>query len=308
VRRPLPLRPGDPIAVAAPASAPRDLSRYREGLDRLGALYDIRTAWTAGRQRGYLSAPDPVRAAELNEAVADESIRAIVCVRGGYGSLRLLSHLDWAAAREHPTLLVGYSDITALHLAYFARAGWTGLSGPVVTEWPKLRAAGLKRFRTLVEGGLPSPADSLQSLRPGEASGPLLGGNLSVLSRLLGTAYAPDWEGALLVLEDVGEAPYRIDRMLAHLQHAGALDAVAGVILGSFRQPESPPDPTLSLDTVFRDYFGARRYPVATGFEYGHLWPRQFLPLGVSADLSVTEDGASLSLNTPLTRSPDAAA
>lgn len=302
---PRPLRPGDSIAVVAPASPPRDLDRYQDGLDRLGELYDIRTRWAPGRERGYLSAPDSERVAELETAIADDTIRALMCVRGGYGCLRLLDHLDWELARKNPTLLVGYSDITALHLAYYARADWPGLSGPVVTEWPLLDEQMLTPYHTLVEGGLPSLGPhSLTPLRPGTATGPLLGGNLSVLSRLVGTRFAPDWTGALLLLEDVGEAPYRIDRMLGHLQHAGVLDAVNGVVLGSFGPDTLEVDtPTLSLDTVLDDYLGHRPYPVAQHLPYGHMLPRCPMPIGASATLSTTTDTAELTLKHPLVTS-----
>ncbi len=300
--RPPPLRPGAPIAVVAPASAPRNLDTYRKGLARLRRLYDVRTAWAPGRQRGYLAAPDVVRAAALEEAIRDPAIQAMICVRGGYGCLRLLSHLNWTLARTHPTLLVGYSDITALHLAYYARAGWTGLSGPVVTEWAEADENTLRSFRRLAEGATPTlGAGDLHPLRPGTASGPLLGGNLSVLSRLVGTPYAPDWSGTILVLEDVAEAPYRIDRMLSHLEHAGILDVVSGVVLGRFQTGDVDSNrPTLSLDTVFADYFDDRPYPVATNLNYGHLLPRSSLPIGVPVRLSTTAQSARLQVQRSL--------
>jgi muramoyltetrapeptide carboxypeptidase len=287
--------------VVAPASAPRDLDRYRTGLARLRTHYDVRTAWAPGRQQGYLAAPDAVRAAALHQAIRDPAIDAIFCVRGGYGCLRLLHRLDWALARQHPTLLVGYSDVTALHLALYARAGWTGLSGPVVTEWAVAEDDTLDPFRALAEGGTPSVGpDTLRGRRPGTATGPLLGGNLSVLTRLVGTPYAPDWSGAVLVIEDVAEASYRIDRMLAHLRHAGVLDAVAGVVLGAFSTGDADHAPTLSLDTVFRDYFTDRPYPVADGLPYGHLLPRCSLPIGVPVRLTVGGEGARLSALAPV--------
>lgn len=290
--------------MVAPASPPRDLERYRTGLDRLRDLYDVRFAWSPGQERGYLAAPDEARAAALHRAIASPSIHAVFCVRGGYGSLRLLPRIDWSLAHERPTLLVGYSDVTALHLAFYARAGWTGLSGPVVTEWTHAEAATLDPFHALAAGETPvltgAPEAPLQPLVPGSATGPLLGGNLSVLTRLVGTPYAPRFEGALLVLEDVAEAPYRIDRMLAHLRHAGVLDAVAGVVLGQFSTGDLDSDkPTLSLQTVFADYLADRPYPVVTNLNYGHLLPRCTLPIGVPARLTATADGASLELLSP---------
>jgi muramoyltetrapeptide carboxypeptidase len=239
-----------------------------------------------------------VRAAALHDAIKDPLIQAIVCVRGGYGCLRLLDRIDWALARQHPTLLVGYSDVTALHLAFYARAGWTGLSGPVVTEWADADADTLRPFRTLAEGARFS-ADATP-MCTGTATGPLLGGNLSVLTRLLGTPYAPDWSGAILVLEDVAEAPYRIDRMLAHLQHNGVLDEIGGAVLGNFSTGDpASHQPTLTLETVFADYFAERPYPVATHLSYGHLLPRHTLPIGVPAQLSVSSQSAHLDALAP---------
>jgi muramoyltetrapeptide carboxypeptidase len=281
----------------APASPPRSQDEYDEGLARLRSLYDVRTAWAPGQERGYLAAPDAVRVEALEAAIAAPSIRAVIAVRGGYGCLRLLSRLDWGLARSHPTLLVGYSDLTALHLAYYAQADWTGLSGPVVTEWDRLDDDTLGPYRALAEGATPTLAeDTLSCLVPGTAHGPLLGGNLSVIVHLLGTPYAPDWEGTLLVLEDVAEAPYRIDRMLGHLDHAGVLDAVSGVILGDFGDDRlDPSPPTLSLSTVFDDYFADRTYPVATGLPYGHRLPRCTLPIGVPATLDAAPGATRVS-------------
>lgn len=290
--------------MVAPASPPRDPERYREGLARLREQYDVQFAWAPGKERGYLAAPDDARAAALHRAIQSPAIRAIVCVRGGYGCLRLLPRIDWALARAHPTLLVGYSDVTALHLAFYARAGWTGLSGPVATEWAMADDETLAPFYALAEGDTPVLSGSADApmapLVLGSATGPLLGGNLSVLTRLVGTPYAPRFEGALLVLEDVAEAPYRVDRMLAHLQHAGVLDAVSGVVLGQFSTGDvDPKKPTLSLDTVFEDYLADRPYPVVTNLNYGHLLPRCTVPLGVPARLSATADGASLEILSP---------
>ncbi|MFB6272444.1 MAG: LD-carboxypeptidase [Salinibacter sp.] len=305
LRRPRPLPAGSPIAVVAPASAPRTPETYNEGLARLRETYDVRHAWRPGPQRGYLAAPDADRVEALHRAIKNPEIRAIIAVRGGYGGLRLLSRLDWALAREHPTLLVGYSDVTALHLAFYAKADWPGLSGPVVTEWAKADEATLRSFQGWSEGNTPDfVADfdaSLTPLTTGTASGPLLGGNLSLLSRLIGTPYAPNFEGCILVLEEVAEAPYRVDRMLSHLQHAGVLDTVAGVVLGAFSTGDLDPDkPTLSLDTVFADYLGDQPYPVLKGLPYGHLLPRCSLPIGIPVRVRATPDEGVLTPLSPL--------
>lgn len=311
LRRPPPLRPGDPIAVVAPASPPRKPGPYQEGLARLRATYDLRTVWRPGGERGYLAASDMARADALHDAIRDPEICAIFCVRGGYGSLRLLSKIDWDLARRSPTLLVGYSDITALHLALYAHARWAGVSGPVVTEWGRADEATLDSFWDVSGGNttdFTSRFDaSLGPLTFGTARGPLLGGNLAVLSRLLGTPYAPDFDGAILVLEEVSEAPYRVDRMLAHLEHAGVLDAVAGVVLGHFTTGDLDPDkPTLSLSAVFDDYFSGRSYPVVEGLPYGHRLPRCSLPIGVPVHLEAGTDAVSLRMETPAVRSENA--
>lgn len=291
--------------MVAPASPPRDPERYADGLERLRAVYDVRSAYAPGTARGYLAAPDPNRAAALNDAIANPDVRGIFCARGGYGAMRLLPRVDWTSARAHPTLLVGYSDITALHLALYAHAGWTGISGPVVTEWAVDDAAPmLNALQDLAAGGVPAfPAlaeHTLQPLASGVATGRLLGGNLAVLTRLVGTPYLPSLRGAILVLEEVGEAPYRVDRMLMHLKLAGHLDSLAGVVLGAFTTGSDVRSPTLTLDEVFGDAFHGCPCPVAMNFAYGHCLPRHVLPWGVRARLSVTEEEAALEVLEPV--------
>lgn len=313
VRRPNPLHPGDPVAVVAPASPPRDPSRYAVGLERLRDVYDVRTAYAPDATHGYLAASDAARAAALNGAIADPEIRGIVCVRGGYGSMRLLNRIDWGAARQHPTLLVGYSDVTALHLAFHQHAGWTSLSGPVVTEWPVPEAAAtLDALQDIATGACPDLSlmggERLRPLVTGTATGRLLGGNLAVLTRLVGTPHLPSFEGAILVLEEVGEAPYRVDRMLTHLDLAGHLDRLAGAVLGRFTTGDTVRTPTLSLNQVFADVFAHRPYPVVTDLAYGHCLPRHVVPWGVRAELSVTEDAASLQVLEPAVAAPSGGA
>jgi muramoyltetrapeptide carboxypeptidase len=293
-----PLRPGDPVAIVAPSSAPRDLARYRRGVERLRAHYEVVEAYAPRRPRGYLAASDAERAAAINRCLQAGDVRALFCVRGGYGALRILPRLDYAAARAHPMLLVGYSDTTALHAAFYRHAGWRGLSGPVVTEWADAHPDQERQFTALAAGEAPQPllgpgGEAPSPLQPGTGEGPLLGGNLSVLTRLVGTPFMPDLDGAVLVLEDVAEPPYRIDRMLAHLALAGALDGLAGCVLGRFSPPDTIDPPTLSYDEVVQDYFRGRPYPVATGLQYGHLVPRCTLPLGSRVRLSVPPPSAS---------------
>lgn len=302
--RPAPLRPGDRVAVIAPASAPHDADRATAGLDRLRAAgYEVEMAYTPGEHHGYLSAPDPDRLGTLNRCLNRSDLRALFCIRGGYGTLRILQSIDYFGARQNATLLVGYSDITALQLALYAKAGWTSLSAPVITEWGEADDATLDHFHQWARGNVPGPLASLDDapLRPvstGYAHGVLLGGNLSMLTRLIGTPFLPPLDGAILFLEDVGEAPYQIDRMLAHLDLAGLLDDLSGVVLGAFDPPDDAPDrPSLALNQVFHDYFARRPYPVAAGLQYGHFTPRLTIPIGVRAHLTVSDQAATL---TPL--------
>lgn len=294
------------MIVLAPSSAPRDALELTQGLDRLRDMgYEAEVDFDPEAQRGYLAAPDEARLKVLNRALRRTDASAILCIRGGYGALRLLPDLDYDAARDHPKLLIGYSDVTALQWALLAQAGWTSLSGPVLTEWPNLDAAATELFQTLMEGGQPAAlhlpdAPPLQPLRPGSAEGILIGGNLSVCTRLVGTPYVPELSGAILFLEDVDEVPYRVDRMLAHLSLAGWLDDLGGVVLGRFTTG-SVNQPSLSLDEVFDDYFGDRPYPVATGLPYGHFMPRATLPIGVRARLTVSDDAATLAPLEPVT-------
>ncbi|HHP7239332.1 S66 peptidase family protein, partial [Longibacter sp.] len=246
--------------------------------------------------------------------------RAVIAARGGYGCMRLLNDLHVIAESASPKWVVGYSDVTALQLALYRHLGWCSLSAPVVTEWATLSpaappadgwgadavqegpagsrnldaAACFQRVATYDEASKLPLAENLPVLQDGSnGRGPLLGGNLSVLTRLIGTPFLPDLTGAVLILEDVGEAPYRIDRMLTHLDLAGHLDRLAGVVLGSF-QPGDIPEPSLSIHEVFAAHFSGRSYPVATGLAYGHLLPRLTLPLGASAELTVEDDTANL--------------
>ncbi|GIV58357.1 MAG: peptidase S66 [Rhodothermaceae bacterium] len=306
------LRPGDLVGVVAPGSAPADDAALAAGIERLAAHgFRVEVAPNVRARHGYLAGPDSVRLAAFNTFLRRPDVKALFCARGGYGSLRLLPDLDYEAARRHPKLLVGYSDVTALHLALYHRAGWRGLSGPMVAvEWGHLDAASERLFFELARGHSPDPllgpgGETLTPVRPGTAEGLLLGGNLAVLTRLIGTPYLPSLEGAILFLEDVGEAPYRLDGLLAHLRLAGLLDRLGGVVLGGFTECDPPPDrPSLSLEQVFDDYFGRVPYPVARGLVYGHFPVKNTVPVGVRARLTVTDHRATLGLLEPAVRVP----
>ncbi len=252
--------------------------------------------------RGYLAGTDEERAADLHSMFADDSVRAIFCLRGGYGCPRLLPLLDYGLVARHPKIVVGYSDVTALLLALHARCGLTTFHGPMVAVE---MAAGIDPFAAgrlfeLLEGRFPSgplplpPGAAPRARRGGRAEGPLLGGNLTLLASLLGTPYAPDFAGAVLCVEDVGEEPYRVDRLLAHLRNAGVLGGAAAVLAGAFADcvPADPTRPSLSLDEVLDDAAGWSGRPFLSGLPFGHTNPAWTLPIGIRA--AVDADAGTL--------------
>lgn len=233
--------------------------------------------------------------------MARDDLDIVLCVRGGYGTLRLLDGIDYAAAATHPRILVGYSDITALQWALHARSGWTGLSAAMVgVEWPEPCDSWEPQFWQLLNGeaGVSlGPADGSvpKTMVAGSAHGKLMGGNLAMITRLLGTKYMPDLTGAILFLEDVGEQPYRIDGMLAHLRLAGVLDQLGGVILGAFTDSDPTPGrPSFSVDEVLSQYFAEAPYPVVTGWNYGHFPVKVNMPIGIQARLSANSESVTL--------------
>ena len=292
------------MAVAAPASAALDPADARAGLDALRARgLDVEESRARALPHGYLSGPDDERADELNALLARDDLDAIVCLRGGYGLLRILDRLDYAAARAHPKLVVGYSDVTALHLALWARAGLPGLSGPMVApDWPRLDPGSEALFWALAGGEAPVEivgpgGERLAGKRDGEHEGVLLGGNLSLVAALVSTPFLPDLTGAILFVEDVGEPPYRVDGLLARLRLAGVLERLGGLVFGAFTGADAPPGrPTLPLDDVISHYAALVRGPVACRLVYGHFPRKSTLPVGVRARLEVSGAWASLTV------------
>ncbi len=290
--------PAQELGVVSPASAPRIPETLEHGLHAL-AEDGYQVYWNPCRltKCRYLSGSDVQRAAQFHETLA--RTRYLIAVRGGYGCLRILDQIDYAAAQRTPGVLIGYSDITALQLSLFAGAGWRSISGPVVIEWMSITAAMKKEVRRLLEGKLPAPVDGLTTRREGQCTGILLGGNLSMITRMVGSKYLPDLKGTILFIEDVNEAPYRIDALLTQLKNAGIFEGLGGLILGNFTGDPSqtkPEDEDLVMHTIL-DCIREYSLPVASGLAYGHLPSRQILPIGVSARLTADRRGACL---TPL--------
>ncbi len=280
--RPPGLRPGARVAVVAPAGpVPRDA--FADGAAILGARYRLVHDERIFARDGFLAGGDDARAAELARALVDPSLEAVFCARGGYGLLRIVERLDGAAFARAPKLVVGFSDVTVLH-AWAARAGVMSLHAPVVTQLGKLSASDHEAMFALCESpSPPPPLTGLRALAGGRGEGRLVGGNLEMVSRLVGTPWALDLRGAVLFIEDVGERPYRIDRQLTQLRLAGALDGLAGVVVGDFvgcvEKDGSGPD----AEAVIAERLGGLGIPVVAGAPVGHGERNRALPHGARA-------------------------
>ena len=304
---PRPLAPSGRVAVVAPASAALDPADAAAGVAALRAR-GLAVEAVETEATGYLAGTDADRAAALNAALGRDDLDAVVCLRGGYGLLRILDRIDYAAARARPKLVVGYSDVTALHLALWKEAGLPGVSGPMAaSDWgPGLDAETEDDFWRVAGGAsdydvVGPDGDALATLKEGEAEGVLLGGNLALTCALLGTPYLPDLTGAVLFVEDVGEAPYRIDGLLARLRLAGVLGRLGGLVFGMFTGAEvAPGRPTFTVDEVLAHYAPFVGGPVATGLAYGHVRRKATVPVGVRARLTASASGAGLRVLEPV--------
>jgi muramoyltetrapeptide carboxypeptidase len=287
VIRPPRLRAGARVAVVAPAGpVPRDT--FAAGAAILGARYSLVHDERVFAREGYLAGGDDARAEELMRALGDPSVAALFCARGGYGLMRILPRLDAAAVARAPKLLVGFSDVTALHL-WAWRAGVTSLHAPVITQLGHLPADDAAALLDACESSAPPPPIAglrvLDAGPRGAVEGPLVGGNLEVLTRLVGTPWAPALDGAVLLLEEIGERPYRIDRQLTQLRLAGVLDRLAGVVLGDFvgcaEKDASPPD----AEAVLAERLARRVIPVLAGAPIGHAARNRAVPHGARVRL-----------------------
>jgi muramoyltetrapeptide carboxypeptidase len=297
--KPRALRPGDLIGIAAPAG-PVDKERLERGVLELEALgFATRVAPGVLDRRGFTAGTVERRLEQLEGLVSDPEVAAIVCARGGAGAGRLLTHLDASILRTHLKPLVGYSDITWLHLA-LARLGVASLHGPMVARELADGEAGYHReslWHGLTGEGDPfaSRPDDLHPLRVGEARGTLRGGCLSILAAAAGTPWSLQTGGAptILLIEDVDEPPYRIERMLLQLQESGALDGVRGIVFGEMKGCTPGPEADYSLEQVLLEALEGLGVPLAFGLPSGHTsGPNVTLPLGLDSRLVCTSSEA----------------
>jgi muramoyltetrapeptide carboxypeptidase len=305
--RPARLRPGANIGVIAPASPPAP-DKFEKAYANLAAFgYKMTAGEHLYDAYGHLAGTDAQRVADIHWAFSNPAIDAVWCVRGGYGCTRLLPLLDFDLIRRHPKPFIGYSDITALHLAIHQKTGLVTFHGPVMaSDFPENTFQHLRAV--LVEPQAPytvtAPAKDAPlegaEYRPfiihgGKARGALIGGNLALLSAMAGTEFSPSYKNKLVFMEDVGEQPYRIDRMLTQMLQATDLARAAGIVLGVFAdcQPKGN-GASLSLVDTLRDRLGNLGIPVFYGIPFGHVAHQMTFPYGIQAELDA--DAGTLTL------------
>ncbi|MFC3039262.1 LD-carboxypeptidase [Virgibacillus xinjiangensis] len=289
------LQKGDTVGVIAPASPveTRKLENGRKFLKELGL--QVKLGKHVDKVYGYLAGDDADRLEDFHAMLADPDVKAIIFARGGYGTARIAQDLDYQLIRENPKIIWGYSDITYLHTAIRQETGLVTFHGPMVaSDMAKDDFDDLSRFlfqqlfgpTTLIYSERISP---LHTIAEGEAEGELTGGNLSLLVSTLGTPFEINTKGKILLLEDIGEEPYRVDGMLNQLKLAGKLEEAAGVVVGDFAKAEATLDSSLALEEVFEHYLQSFSGPVLSGFRIGHCLPHFSVPLGAVAHLSSKE-------------------
>ena len=308
------LRQGDVVGLITPASAVTDPSRVEQGtryLERIG--FHVKLGAHVGNVHGYLGGTDEDRASDIHHMLLDPHVKALFTLRGGYGVTRILPRLDFTLFRRHPKIIAGYSDITALLLAVFKHASLVTFHGPMVavdfagtvdqyTEglfWDMLRSP---RERTEI---IIADADTRNVLREGRARGRLLGGNLSLLTAMVGTPHLPDFNGSILFVEETGEEPYRVDRMFTQLLQSGVLNGVVGILGGQFTdcEPKDHSRPSLSITDVLHAVADELPVPFIAGCRFGHVASNLTLPVGILAE--VDTDRSSLTLLEPAVSSGD---
>ena len=306
--KPSPLQPGDQIGLITPGF-PTDEEGLNEALEHIKS-YDLEPVMGkhVNAPFGYLAGTDADRAADVMSMFTNPEIKGIWCIRGGFGCTRILNLLDYKLIRKNPKLLIGYSDITALHLAIYQKTGLVSFHGPVATSQPNdYSTKGALRFiQTPLDWQSPivnyagqeelaatQTAFKAYTLRGGTAQGKLVGGNLSLVSALVGTPYLPSFKNAVVYLEDVGEKPYRIDRMLVQLLQGSDLKEAAGIVLGVFNDCEpgesADPEKTFTMHQVFEQHLLPLGVPICYGMSFGHIDHQFTIPIGVEARLNADQ-------------------
>ena len=310
--KPLRLRAGATVGLVTPASNVPENEDLLAAMDLVRSLgFEAKAAPNLRRRKQCLAGSDQQRADDLNGMFADDEVDAIFCVRGGYGSGRLLRDLDYQTIADNPKILMGYSDITAILNAIHVKTGMITYHGPIAGD--NFSSYTYEQFqRILIEPrqvtriaeppafeqqpGVVERENRLTPIVPGQAEGKLVGGNLSLLVTLIGTPYEPDFDGAILFMEDVSEPPYSVDRMLTHLWLSGHLGRTAGIVFGKFTD-DGYDSNTLSMEQVLRERCEPLGIPTLRGAMIGHIEDQTVVPIGIRARLDV--DDGTLTLLEP---------
>jgi len=298
ITKPPRLKKGDLIGLVSPSSTIADPARIEKGvsyLERLG--YRVIVGNHVLKTYGYLAGTDEERAQDLHSMFGNKEVRAVWCIRGGYGTPRLLRSLNYRLIAQNPKIFVGYSDITTLHMAIFRRTGLVTFHGPMlgVDMAGQMEPYSEERlWQTLTSatkpGVVPLPAPGPQGLRSGRATGRMIGGNLALLQSIMGTRYLPDFTDTLLFIEEIGEEPYRVDRMLVHMLNAGVFAKVRGVLVGQFTdcEPKDATKPSLSLARVFEEAAEYAGVPMLARMPFGHEEVKMTIPVGTRGRMDAT--------------------
>lgn len=292
------LKPGDTIGISAPSS-PFDRASFEAGIKVLENMgFNLVIPEQIFDRNGYLAGSDRERADLLNRLFADPEVDGILCARGGYGALRILPLLNAETICRHPKVFVGFSDVTALLGFLIDRCRMAAFHGPTVTTLGEGVPSTRDGFLSVLThpASLSLAAAPAQVIRPGHAAGRFLCGNLTLLCHLTGTPFQPNFDGAVLMIEDRGEAPYRIDRMLTQMLLADCFDGLVGVALGTFRDCGSVEE----IHRIVDDRLGALNIPILAGFDVGHEAVNKTLPVGVAVELDTTS--AALTFPEPAIR------
>lgn len=284
--KPSPLCPGDTIALVAPASWVTGVDQIVAALEERG--FGVKVAANAFSKLSNFAGTDEERSRALMEAFVDPEVKGVWCMRGGYGCGRILNLLDYEVIRQNPKIFIGMSDITALHIAFTQLSGLTTFLGPVasfLTEGKKSSFAEKELWETL--SGMEKEWVYGEPLVSGQAKGRLTGGNLALLASHVGTRWEVETQGKILVLEDVDEYAYRVDRFLVQMEQAALFDEVAGVILGSWEKCKPGKEGDWEIDAVLHHFFRGAPFPVLRNFPTGHIADQVTLPLNSLVELDV---------------------
>ena len=299
--KPKRLKKGDVIGIISPASPPKDMTKIEKGVKYLEGLgYRVEVGKNVEKSHGYLAGKDEERLEDLHSMFKNKNINAIINVRGGYGSGRLLDKIDYNLVKKNPKIFVGYSDITALQMAFLKKTGLVTFAGPMLavdfwkdevdsyTEeffWNMLTSS--KKIGKLIN----PDNENFYSLTKGRGEGTLVGGNLALLNSLIGTPYQPNFKKSIILIEEIGEEPYRVDRFFYQLKYAtNGFKDLEGIIIARFVDCyiKDTDSPSLTLNDVISDYFENLSIPVIYNVKHGHIEQNMTIPWGLKTKMNAT--------------------